>query len=110
MSIRRFARASSARRKGNVGAATRRWTRLVPSRRLIVTFVILGMLAGGGAIAWVAKDVPSPDKLHARQVAESTKIYDRTGTIRLYEIGDIRRTRVPLQEISPHLKNATVAV
>ena len=34
----------------------------------------------------IIKDLPHPEKLNTFQPAQSTKVYDRTGTILLYEI------------------------
>jgi 1A family penicillin-binding protein len=46
-----------------------------------------------------------------RQVAQSTKIYDRTGETLLYDLhGDVNRTVVPFDQMSRHIKNATVAL
>ncbi len=61
---------------------------------------------------WISRlEIPSIDGFETRQVEQSTKIYDRTGEILLYNIyGDIRRTVVPLSEISRHIKNATIAI
>lgn len=57
-----------------------------------------------------ARDLPRPEKFTERQLAQSTKIYDRTGTILLYEIyGEEKRETVLLGEISPFLKNAVIA-
>ncbi len=62
-------------------------------------------------IAWLSRDLPDPNKLQDRQVAQSTKIYDRTGETSLYEIhGDEQRTLVPLDEIPEYVKNATIAI
>lgn len=59
---------------------------------------------------WFIK-VPSIETFSDRQVAESTKIYDRTGEILLWELhGNERRTVVPLHEISRHTKNALLAI
>jgi 1A family penicillin-binding protein len=88
----------------------RGWAFLLPSRRFVVTIIVIGVLLGGGAVAWVAKDAPDPRNLYERHIVESTKIYDRTGTVLLYEIGDVRRTRVPLNEISPFARDATIAI
>ena len=110
MAIRRFASPPQARATSRRGSGVRRLSRILPSRRAVLTLIVLGVLVAGGAVAWIAKDVPSPGNLADRRVAESTKIYDRTGTVLLYEIGEIRRTRVPLGEISSHARNATVAV
>ncbi|MFA6530033.1 MAG: penicillin-binding protein [Patescibacteria group bacterium] len=46
-----------------------------------------------------------------REVAQSTKIYDRAGENILYEIsGDQRRTLVALKDIPDYVKQATVAI
>ncbi|MDO8471627.1 MAG: PBP1A family penicillin-binding protein, partial [bacterium] len=57
-----------------------------------------------------AKDLPNPNNLSSRQVAQSTKILDRNGNP-LYEIfNEERRTIVTSDKISPYIKQATVAV
>jgi penicillin-binding protein 1C len=69
------------------------------------------ILTGLGAL-WVAT-LPMPD-LHSfenRKVTESTKIYDRTGEILLYDTGkNAKRTAVSLSEISPLIQKATIAI
>ncbi|HOX41199.1 MAG TPA: biosynthetic peptidoglycan transglycosylase, partial [bacterium] len=62
------------------------------------------------AFAWFSKDLPTPSKIANRKPAISTKIYDRTGEILLYETGEQRRTIVTSDQISQHLKDATVSV
>src|SRR4030042_2959338 len=58
-----------------------------------------------------AKDLPRPEKFTEKQSIQSTKIYDRTGEILLYEIyGEEKRTIVPLDKISDYLKQAVIAV
>ncbi|HEX9664435.1 MAG TPA: hypothetical protein VGA49_01285, partial [Patescibacteria group bacterium] len=58
----------------------------------IIVF-LLGGIIGVAALAYYSKDLPEPDKLIDRSVAQSTKIYDRTGENLLYEIhGDQNRT------------------
>ncbi len=61
------------------------------------------------AFAWFSKDLPTPAKIANRKPVESTKLYDRTGQILLYETGDQKRTVVKSDEISSYLKDATVA-
>ncbi len=57
-----------------------------------------------------AKDLPRPEKFTEKQFIQSTKIYDRTGTIVLYEIyGEEKRTIVPLDQMSDYLKEAVIA-
>ena len=59
---------------------------------------------------YYAKDLPDPNKLLSRDVPESTKIYDRNGGL-LYEIhGEYKRTLVTLDQVSPNVKNATIAI
>ncbi len=81
-------------------------------RRAVVVAVILILLGGiivVGAFAWFSRDLPDPNKLLTRNVAQSTRIYDRTGTQILYEIhGDEKRTIVQLEDIPDNLKNATI--
>lgn len=62
--------------------------------------------------AWaIVVSVPSVSSFENRKVAESTKIYDRTGNVLLYDVhGSMRRTAVPLSEISIFIRNATVAI
>ncbi len=59
---------------------------------------------------YFAKDLPDPKKIQERKMLESTKIYDRTGEILLYEIhGEEQRTVIPLEKVSPNLINASLA-
>ncbi len=73
----------------------------------------LTTIAGAGVFAaWaVFASVPAVDTIQNRIVGESTKIYDRTGEVLLYDVhGAMRRTEVPIEEISPYIRNATVAI
>lgn len=80
-----------------------------------VVFVVLFFITFGlGLIAYanIALSLPAPGELGARSADfVSTKIYDRQGGL-LYELFDPqwgRRTKVPLDRISPYLIQATVA-
>lgn len=54
--------------------------------------------------------LPNPNRLLGRDVPESTKIYARDNSL-LYEIhGEVKRTLVNLDQISPDLQHATIAV
>lgn len=56
------------------------------------------------------QDLPSPTELTLRQIPQTTKIYDRNGTL-LYQIyATYNRTIVPLSEIPTHLQLATIAI
>ncbi len=79
-------------------------------RHLLAVFLFF-LLFGIGAVAWFSKDLPDPNKLNERSVAQSTKIYDRTGEHLLYDIhGDQKRTLIKLDEIPAYAVNATLAL
>ena len=68
-------------------------------------------IVGSGIIWAVLVPLPSIQNFESRKVAESTKIYDRTGNIILYDVhGSMRRTAVPLEDISINIRNATIAI
>ncbi len=58
----------------------------------------------------VVRELPHPEKLNSFQPAQSTQVYDRTGTVLLYEIhGDQSRTVIDISKIPPYVKLASVA-
>ncbi|MCP4428427.1 MAG: penicillin-binding protein [Chloroflexi bacterium] len=87
--------------------------------RVILAILILG-IAGialtviGAAIGYqnIARDLPEPTQLLEKASDfETARIYDRDGNL-LYSLIDPNagdRTRISLNEISPHLINATIA-
>ncbi len=86
-----------------------------PTIKLLAKAALAGavMLFIGGTflILWASRDLPDPNRLQDRQVAQSTKIYDRAGEHLLYEIyQDQRRTMVELEEMAPWLPKAVVAI
>ncbi|MFA5754704.1 MAG: transglycosylase domain-containing protein, partial [Patescibacteria group bacterium] len=81
---------------------------LIP--RILGLGVILGIIAAI-YIVIISRSLPNPNQLIEREVAQSTKIYDRTGENILYEIsGDEKRTLVTLQEIPDYVKQATISI
>ena len=55
--------------------------------------------------------MPDLNSFETRQVDESTKIYDRTGTVLLYDTGgNSKRTVVPLSNISSYIQKGTIAI
>ncbi len=72
----------------------------------------LGVLVLGIIIIWISTlSLPDFNSFTERKVASSTKIYDRTGTIVLYDLNDnIRRTVIADENIGANVKNATVAI
>ena len=70
-------------------------------------FFIFGFLF---LFLYYAKDLPRPEKFVEKELAQSTKIFDRTGNVLLYEIyGEEKRTWVSLEKIPDHLKKAIIA-
>ena len=68
-----------------------------------------GFIGVFGIFAYYAKDLPSPASISELKVAESTKIYDRTGKILLYDIhGEQKRTVIPIEETPAYIKYATI--
>ncbi|MFY9457944.1 MAG: PBP1A family penicillin-binding protein [Candidatus Spechtbacterales bacterium] len=70
---------------------------------------ILGVVGFGGIFAYYAKDLPSASSISEIKIPESTKIYDRTGTVLLYDIhGEYKRTIIPPDDIPNYAKIATI--
>ncbi len=87
-----------------------RWPTRKQLGRLALWVVVLGAIAGFGLIIYLEQTLPDPESITSRQIAESTKIYDRTGKVLLYDIhGDQKRTIVPWEKIPQYAKDATLA-
>lgn len=86
------------------------------SREILIDVLIFGfagvILVMAAVLIWLSTlEIPDLSSFEERRVLQSTKIYDRTGEIMLYDLHqDVRRTVVPFDQISPHVKNATVAI
>ena len=70
---------------------------------LLFSSLVLGFI-------YYARELPRPENFLERKVFQSTKIYDRTGTVLLHDIyGEEKRKIIPFDQISVHLKNAVMA-
>jgi 1A family penicillin-binding protein len=70
----------------------------------------VGVLLVAFMFIYYSQQLPDPNRLLGRDVPESTKIYARDGSL-IYEVhGEVKRTLVNLEDISPYLINATIAV
>ncbi len=77
-------------------------------RSILISCLVM-VAAFVGLLIWVRKDLPTPEGIARRTVSQSTKIYDHTGTIVLYDIhGEERRTSVSLSDIPQYLIQATL--
>lgn len=72
----------------------------------------ISVIAVALLITWLSTiQLPDFNNFENRNIANSTKIYDRTGKIVLYNIHDnVRRTAVPIEEIHPYIRQATISI
>ena len=81
-------------------------------KRLILLGISIFLIFVGFSALWIATlQMPDLNSFQSRKVVESTKIYDRTGTILLFDTGtNAKMTVVPLSEISPFIQQGTIAI
>ncbi len=77
--------------------------------RVLSIFILLSL---GSLLLWLTTlEIPDFKGLDQRKISESTKIYDRTGKILLYDIHQgVTRKIVPYGDISINLRRATIAI
>lgn len=82
-------------------------------------FMKLAYLLGGAALVglgivllWLAfTPMPALNAFDTRREAQSTQIYDREGKTLLFDLNsNMKREVIPLAEVSPYLRNATIAI
>ena len=78
----------------------------------LILFFAGFIIVSAGILIWISSlQIPDLSAFDERRVLQSTKIYDRTGEVLLYDLHqDVKRTIVPLEDMSRHIKNATVAI
>lgn len=75
----------------------------------LISLILFCLVAGIIVFAWFAKDLPDPQQISHIQLVQSTKIYDRTEDVLLYDVhGEEKRTIIEFNQISDHIKNATI--
>ena len=81
-------------------------------RSLILLGGSLILIILGCTALWIATlKMPDLNSFENRKISDSTKIYDRTGTILLYDTGaNAKRSTLPLTDISPFIQRATIAI
>jgi len=78
--------------------------------KAVVALVLTGLFGLSVGIWAITRNLPNPAEFGNRAINQSTKIFDRTGTVLLYEIhGEERRTVIPFDQISDTVKKATLA-
>lgn len=80
--------------------------------KIILILAAAGIIISGLIFLWALFiAMPTFGRLENIKSAESTKIYDRTGNVILYDVyGEVKRTYIPFDEIPRNLKNATIAI
>jgi 1A family penicillin-binding protein len=78
----------------------------------VLVLMAIGFFIVGGILIYVAvSPVPDISSFASQQVDQSTKIYDRTGQILLYDYNrDAKREVIPLSSVSPNMINAAIAI
>jgi len=80
--------------------------------RVLGGLIALFMLFSGVFLIWFSTlKTPDINMFDDKLLGQSAKIYDRTGTVLLYDLSQkVRRSVVTLDQISPYIKNATIAI
>ncbi len=81
-------------------------------KELFLILLSIGVVASALLIAWLSTiQLPDFNNFENRNIINSTKIYDRTGKIVLYNIHDnVRRTAIDIKDISPYIQQATISI
>ncbi len=81
-------------------------------KNIILFLLALGIVVAGLIIIWFSSlKIPDFSSFEERKIINSTKIYDRTEEILLYNIHqNVKRTNIDFEDMGVNIKNATVAV
>ncbi len=82
--------------------------RILPIAGVVILAAIIGGLS---LVIYYSQSLPSFHDIANQQIGQSTKLYDKTGTILLYEISSNgQRSVAPYAQMPQTLKDATVAI
>ncbi len=95
-----------SKRKKPGAASAGRWLKRIAL--LVVGTVVLGGVALAGLFLFYARDLPSLQAIREFQPKQMMRVLDRNGQV-IGELGEERRTLVPLAEIPKHMVQAVVA-
>src|ERR1039458_2927262 len=87
------------------------WKKHTLRNILLFLFSCLIILVGS-LLVWASTlQIPSIDTIESNRVSQSTKIYDSTGKILLYDVSqNTKRTVINFDQISQHMKDATLSI
>ena len=102
-----------AKKKDNRQESTEERSRfkffLILGIKICLLGLLLMIIFAGAVFFYYSKDLPQPGDISQRNVAESTKIFDRTGQVLLYEIhGEEKRTIIAFEDMPKTIKDATI--
>ncbi len=84
----------------------------IPWKKILFGLLALGLLAVGAVLVWASFiKLPDISTFEARQVANSSKITDRTGQIVLYDAHkSVKRTQIPLASMGDPIQKAVISI
>jgi 1A family penicillin-binding protein len=91
---------------------TKRTLKRIPWKKIIFGLLALGFLFVGGILVWASFiKLPDISTFEARQIANSSKITDRTGQIVLYDAHQsVRRDQIPLASMGDPVQKAVISI
>lgn len=81
-------------------------------KNIFLSVIAIGLIGMGSFLLWISSfNIPDLKTFESRKISQSTKIYDHTGEILLYDVHEnIKRTVIPFADISQNVKNASIAI
>src|SRR6185436_2848902 len=97
--------------KARIPRTKKEWIRASLRIGKYAAFAVLGLtLLMVALFFYYTWDLPRPENFTELPFVQSTKIYDRTGKVLLYDIyGEEKREIIPFDKISDNLKHAVLA-
>ena len=76
---------------------------------VVISLLVVGVALLIGYLSTI--QLPDFNNFENRNIINSTKIYDRTGKVLLYNIHDnVRRTAISIDQMSPYIQQATISI
>lgn len=83
----------------------------IAALKIIGIGIVVGFFLVVGLFAYFRKDLPNLTSISGQNLGGSVSYYDRTGKVLLWQdYNAVQRVPVPGNQISPYVKNATVAI
>jgi len=81
-------------------------------KKIALITIGVGLFFASILFIWLATlDIPDFNSFEERLIVNSTKIYDKTGEVLLYNVHqDIKRTSIPFEQMGTNIKHATIAI